>query len=63
MNLTSNYTSQKKLKTRLKEIAKEKEAVLKEEEYEKAATLRDEERKLVKDLNTSGSTERPIVDS
>ena len=46
----------------MKEIAQEKDEVLKKEEYEKAATLREEETKLVKDLNTSGSTERPVVD-
>ena len=62
MNLSSNYTSTDEIEKRLKEIAQEKDEVLKKEEYEKAATLREEETKLVKDLNTSGSTERPIVD-
>jgi ATP-dependent Clp protease ATP-binding subunit ClpE len=62
MNLSSNYTSTDEIEKRLKEIAQEKDEVLKKEEYEKAATLREEETKLVKDLNTSGSTERPVVD-
>ena len=62
MNLSSNYTSTDEIEKRLKEIAQEKDEVLKKEEYEKAAKLREEETKLVKDLNTSGSTERPIVD-
>ena len=62
MNLSSNYTSTDEIEKRLKEIAQEKDEVLKKEEYEKAAKLREEETKLVKDLNTSGSTERPVVD-
>ena len=62
LNLTSNYTSTEQIETRLKEIANEKEAVLKSEEYEKAAKLREEEKNLEKALNTSGSTERPVVD-
>jgi ATP-dependent Clp protease ATP-binding subunit ClpE len=62
LNLSSSYTSTEQIEKRLKEIAKEKEAVLKAEEYEKAATLREEEKNLEKALNTSESTERPIVD-
>ena len=62
LNLSSSYTSTEQIEKRLKEIANEKEAVLKAEEYEKAATLREEEKNLEIALNTSESTERPIVD-
>ena len=62
LNLTSTYTSTEQIEKRLKEISIEKEAVLKSEEYEKAAKLREEEKNLEKALNTSGSTERPVVD-
>ena len=48
LNLSSNYTSTDEIEKRLKEIAKEKEAVLKNEEYEKAAKLREEEKQLEK---------------
>lgn len=62
LNLSSSYTSTEEIEKRLKEIAREKEAVLRAEEYEKAAELRNEETMLEKQLNMTGSQERPIVD-
>jgi ATP-dependent Clp protease ATP-binding subunit ClpE len=62
LNLSSSYTSTAEIEKRLKEITLEKEAVLQAEEYEKAAELRNEETMLEKQLNLTGSQERPIVD-
>nr|WP_295970171.1 ATP-dependent Clp protease ATP-binding subunit [uncultured Bacillus sp.] len=62
INLTFSYTSTEEIEKRLKEIAREKEAVLKAEKYEKAAKLRNEEIELEKQLSASGTKERPIVD-
>lgn len=61
LNLTSDYRSTEQIEQRLKEIAKEKEAVLKAENYEEAAKLHEEELKLEKSLNTSAKQERPVV--
>lgn len=62
LNLSSSYTSTEEIEKRLKEIAREKEAVLKAEEYEKAAKLRNEEIQLEKQLSTTEHQERPVVD-
>lgn len=62
LNLSTEYRSTENIEKRLKEIAKEKEAVLKEENYERAAELRKEEIELEKKLNESGTANRPIVD-
>lgn len=61
LNLASDYRSTEQIEQRLKEITKEKEAVLKAENYEKAAKLREEEIQLEKSLNTSAKQERPVV--
>lgn len=61
LNLTSAFTTNEQIETRLKEIASEKEKALKNEEYERAASLRDEEAKLEKAVNTERNQERLIV--
>ncbi|WP_141431371.1 ATP-dependent Clp protease ATP-binding subunit [Bacillus sp. 03113] len=61
MNLTFNYSSQEEIESRLKEIAKEKEAVLKQENYEQASILHKEETKLEKALNATPTKEHPVV--
>jgi ATP-dependent Clp protease ATP-binding subunit ClpE len=61
VNLSSDYSSTEQIEKRLKEIAKEKDAVLKQENYEAAAKLREEEKKLEKALNSSEHYERPSV--
>ncbi|MDQ0154114.1 ATP-dependent Clp protease ATP-binding subunit [Robertmurraya andreesenii] len=61
LNLHSDYPSTDKIDERLKEIAREKEAVLKEENYEAAAKLRAEEMKLEKALSSTDQLTRPTV--
>lgn len=61
LNLHSDYSSTDKIDERLKEIAREKEAVLKEENYEAAAKLRAEEMKLEKALSSTDQLARPTV--
>lgn len=61
LNLRSDDSSTEQIERRLKEIAKEKEAVLKNENYEEAAKLREEEITLEKALNSGNTHERPVV--
>jgi len=61
LNLTSDFSSNEQIETRLNKIAEEKEAALKNEQYETAALLRDEEAKLEKAINHDVHSERPVV--